>query len=329
MVKMDTESAGVYTDLQQLQNLKSKGNRNDPEALKKVAKDFEQIFLSMMKKSMRQANEAFGKDNFLNSSQVKFFEEMRDNQMTLELAHGGGIGLADVLVKQLSGTLSKVPTQSELEQTLSSTKPQEIAPGEQPVSTNLADFFASSEQQKIFGEQLQAPPVMASTPQPAHFDTPEQFVQTLTPMAEKAAAELGVEPRVLIAQAALETGWGKYISRDDNGRSSHNLFNIKADRRWDGDSVEVGTREFRNGEFVAEQADFRRYDSYQNSFDDYVTFIKSSPRYQQALAQADDADAYLHELQRAGYATDPEYANKILDIVQRPLMLAALDTQAR
>lgn len=330
MATINPSDAGVYTDLNQLQQLKSSSNRNDPEALKKVAKDFEQIFLSMMLKSMREANEVLSKDNFLNSSQVKFFEEMRDEQMSLELAHEGGIGLADVLVKQLSGTLQRVPSEPAaagfpVGDRRFSLEPKETAETDRTYEV-LQNFINSAEQQRAFDNR---PDVAAADELPERFDTPEQFVSALKPLAEKAARELGVEPRVLIAQAALETGWGKYISRDDAGGNSYNLFNIKADRRWDGDSVQLQTTEYRNGVPQQEQASFRQYGSYQQSFDDYVAFLKGSSRYQQALSEAGDARRYLDSLQSAGYATDPAYADKIYEIAQRPLMLAAIEPQVR
>ncbi len=330
MVSIDPNDAGVYTELNQLQKLKSKSNRDDPEALKKIAKDFEQIFLSMMLKSMRDANAVLSKDNFLNSTQVQFFEEMRDEQLSLEMAHEGGIGLADVLVKQLSGGLKKAPDAldpASLSDRVDK-KPLSMERLNSPVTAApvaaLQSFLNSTEQQRSFNVAN-----TAAVSLPERFDSPEQFVSALKPLAEKAARELGVEPRVLIAQAALETGWGKHISRDDSGQNSYNLFNIKADKRWDGESLALDTTEYRNGVAQAERASFRQYGSYQQSFDDYVSFVKQSPRYRQALAQADDPRGYLDSLQSAGYATDPRYADKIYEIAQRPLMVATLDTQVR
>jgi len=332
MVAINPNDAGVYTELNQLQKLKSKSNRDDPEALKKIAKDFEQIFLSMMLKSMRDANAVLSKDNFLNSTQVQFFEEMRDEQLSLEMAHEGGIGLADVLVKQLSGTLKKVPDSLDPEalSDRAESKPLSMERFKHPVTASplaeLQSFLNSAEQQRNFAADNSGGKIL---PLPERFDNPEQFVTALKPLAEKAARELGVEPRVLIAQAALETGWGKHISRDEAGQNSYNLFNIKADQRWSGARLSLNTTEYRNGVAQAEHASFRQYGSYQQSFDDYVSFVKQSPRYQQALAQADNPRGYLDSLQNAGYATDPRYADKVYEITQRPLMVATLDTQVR
>ena len=127
---------------------------------------------------------------------------------------------------------------------------------------------------------------------------------------------MGIDPAVLVAQSALETGWGKKVIQADQG-SSFNLFGIKADGRWDGKAATVSTVEFRDGLAVLEKASFRAYDSLSGSFNDYVDFLKSNPRYQQALDKVSDNKEFLAELQDAGYATDPKYAEKILGILGR------------
>ena len=142
----------------------------------------------------------------------------------------------------------------------------------------------------------------------------EDFVRQLHPYAERAAKELGVEPKVLLAQAALETGWGRSLIKNSNGSNSFNLFNIKADKSWQGKQAQVPTLEFEQGIAKKVNAGFRSYASFQESFQDYVAFIKNNPRYGDALKQAGNGERYLHELQRAGYATDPNYANKIMSI---------------
>jgi flagellar protein FlgJ len=155
------------------------------------------------------------------------------------------------------------------------------------------------------------------------FSSPEQFVERLMPLAEKASDALGVDPRVLVAQAALETGWGRAIIRDANGQSSNNLFNIKAGTGWQGERVAVQTMEYRNGLPQPERAEFRAYASLEQSLDDYVQFIQDNPRYEDALSQAGKPVAYLQELQRAGYATDPEYADKIEQIFSGNLLASS------
>ncbi|MBY4675926.1 flagellar assembly peptidoglycan hydrolase FlgJ [Marinobacterium arenosum] len=348
----------LFTDLAELQKLKSKDNRNTPEALQAVAQEFEQLFMNMMLKSMRQANEAFGKDNFLNSNDVQFYQEMLDSQLTLELSKKQGVGLAEVMVRQLSKTLpgggEKAASQAadNAGETVSSTgvgsaKLPRPEPAADPTAliariVESAAVVESKQPQKQElpphitapdSAELQPVPVKKTEPAavakvlPDSFDSAEQFVSELTPLAERAAAELGVRPQVLLAQAALETGWGKHMVRREDGSNSYNLFNIKADRRWDGERASVSTLEYRDGIAQREQAAFRAYGSYQESFDDYVAFLKENPRYQQALHQAADPEAYLQELQQAGYATDPAYADKIIEIARRPLLLAGITPQ--
>ena len=147
--------------------------------------------------------------------------------------------------------------------------------------------------------------------------TPEGFVASVWPHAERAARELGVDPRALVAQAALETGWGKRHIKRDNGSSSHNLFGIKATGNWEGGEARAITSEFRDGQFVKETAAFRSYDSYQDSFHDLVSLLQNNSRYQDAVKAADKPEQFVQELQKAGYATDPNYASKISQIARQ------------
>jgi flagellar protein FlgJ len=158
-------------------------------------------------------------------------------------------------------------------------------------------------------------------------ESPQAFVQALWPHAQKAAAALGTQPEVLIAQSALETGWGRAVMQHGDGRPSYNLFGIKADSRWAGERVYSQTMEFRDGVMQRERAAFRSYDSLAEGFKDYVAFLQENPRYRQALEAAQDGPAYVRELQAAGYATDPEYAQKINAIMTGTLMADARGDQ--
>ncbi len=147
--------------------------------------------------------------------------------------------------------------------------------------------------------------------------SPEGFVAALRPAAEKAAARLGLPAEALLAQAALETGWGGHVMQRPDGSSSHNLFGIKADSRWNGGRVQVSTLEYRDGVAMRTKADFRAYDSYEESFNDYVRFVQQNPRYAEALRATEDVGRYFDRLQQAGYATDPAYAEKIGEILKK------------
>ncbi|HEC20396.1 MAG TPA: flagellar assembly peptidoglycan hydrolase FlgJ [Gammaproteobacteria bacterium] len=293
------QSAQVYTDFQGLNKMKYAGDDNSPDTLRYVAEQFEAIFLQMMLKSAH--GESGEEDALFDNQQTDFYQDWHDKQLAISLAEGRGVGIADMLVQQLQ---------------LRNRGDTPMAEGALPLD-------------KV---TRQAPRAVTTVKQAAglvptaeiKLDSPEAFTRHLWPHAQKAARELGVAPEVILAQAALETGWGKKISTRSNGESSHNLFNIKADWRWQGERVSVPTLEYRNGVAVRETAQFRAYDSFAESFTDFVAFIKSSPRYQQALAVADDAYSFTHALANAGYATDPQYANKIMGIAQGEPLRKAL-----
>ncbi|GAA0688687.1 flagellar assembly peptidoglycan hydrolase FlgJ [Marinobacterium maritimum] len=343
----DPSSPSLFTDLNQLQKLKGQAQTDERAALKGVAQEFEQLFMNMMLKTMRQANDVLATDSPFNSSDVKFYQEMFDQQLTLDLSKKDSIGLADIIVKQLSQKLDAVPradtdgdddlqdrslTEQMLNRALVSgpvTQPAGL-----PYSAPVAD--ASSVTDERVAEDVEGVAAKGATDEgagdealPARFESPDQFIEQLLPLAEKAAEVLGVNPSVLLAQAALETGWGKFVTRDAaSGQSSRNLFNIKADSRWQGEAVQVQTLEYRGGVPEKEQARFRAYDSYADSFNDYVDFLRSNSRYQQALESGTDPSRFVRELHNAGYATDPEYASKIERIFNGEL-LAGLGRRAQ
>lgn len=326
----DAGSASLFTDLNQLQKLKGQAQDDAQAALKGVAREFEQLFMNMMLKSMRQANDVLADDSPFNSSEVKFYQEMFDQQLTLDLSRRESLGLADIIVQQLSQRAPAVtrPDTDEEDRSADSLTEQmlnrALASGPVPTPAGQPYRAPSTAAVPVADETLTEPPAAdeVSTPaRPERFESPAQFVAQLLPLAQQAAAELGVDPSVLLAQAALETGWGKFISRDaGTGRSSYNLFNIKADRSWQGDAVQVQTLEYRDGLAQRQQARFRAYADYAASFADYVDFLRSNPRYQQALEQGSDPTRFVRELHNAGYATDPDYAGKIERIFNGELL---------
>lgn len=330
----DGSNAQLYSDLAELQKLKAKARTDSDEGLRLAAQQFEQLFVNMLLKSMRDANAAFGEDNFMNSSQTKLFQGMYDNQIAMEMAGNKGIGLTDVLVRQLGGK-SQPSNEVDLKNLDMNSRRLNQA-FDQAASVAASALLAKAEGQEnppgitltqdqvdtvkeVFQQQLKKVSV-ADENLPDRFESPEEFVEKLMPLAEKVAGELGVDPRVLLAQSALETGWGRSMVRSPDGSNSNNLFNIKADRRWDGDSAQVSTLEFRNGVAQREKASFRSYESYEDSFRDYVNFLKNSPRYQMAIESAGNPYDYVRQLQEAGYATDPKYAEKIQNIFEGDLL---------
>jgi len=336
--RMSPSQAALYTDLNQLNKLKSQAGSDQQEALKGVAQEFEQLFMNMMLKSMRQASDVLASDSPFNSGDVKFYQEMFDQQLTLDLSKKDSIGLADIIVKQLSQQHGSVvaPDQDEEQGDQLSMTEQMLARayGGGPMPQTPASHYRAPSASKSEQEDAEATaPELADNGNaasgaavvketlPNRFETPAEFIEKLMPLAEQAGRELGVNPNVLLAQAALETGWGKFITRDTaSGASSRNLFNIKAHNGWEGDTVQVQTLEYRGGVPEKEQARFRAYDSYADSFSDYVNFLRSNPRYQQALEQGADPTRFVRELHNAGYATDPEYASKIERIFSGDLL---------
>lgn len=289
-----------YTDLNQLNTIRQLGNKDQSAALRKVAEQFESMFLHMMLKSMRSAGDVIAKDNPLNSYEVNFHKDMLDHQMSLSLADQGGIGLADALYRQLSGQFIS-PNAKSGQVSSQEFDPFSKATINQNPYTTEAGFYQQREDDKQLLEGI---------------NSPEEFIEAITPYAKSVAKELNTDYRFIIAQAALETGWGKHVIRDRYGNHSFNLFNIKADSRWSGHHVNVSTIEYEKGVAVKESANFRRYDSIAESFNDYQQFLQQ-PRYQQALADSDDGQDFIQHLHQAGYATDPHYADKISRIVNQ------------
>ncbi|MFK0314273.1 flagellar assembly peptidoglycan hydrolase FlgJ [Pseudomonas sp. NPDC090233] len=362
-----TADSGAYTDLNRLSSLKH-GDRDSDANVRKVAQEFESLFISEMLKASRKASDVLADDNPMNSETVKQYRDMYDQQLAVSMSReGGGIGLQDVLVRQLSKNKStpantspfpriegNAPTlwgnkvaepvhaaQSASRNDVAALNSRRLAlPGKltdrllagivpsatnPAASTNTAAVPARDGQQvaraiavpdnglRITGRAVAQPPL---APKKAFADS-DEFVATMLPMAEQAAKRIGIDPRYLVAQAALETGWGKSVMRNSDGSSSHNLFGIKASGNWQGDSARAITSEFRDGQFVKETAAFRSYDSYQDSFHDLVSLLQNNSRYQDAVKAADKPEQFVQELQKAGYATDPNYASKISQIAKQ------------
>jgi flagellar protein FlgJ len=254
-----------FADFQGLAALKNDAKGQAPTALKEAARQFESLFTQMLLKSMREANKGFGEDSMFGSDQADMYQDMFDDQIAMQLSKGKGLGLADMLIKQLAGT----PAAQESSET---PKPQASGP------------IASSR---------------------------DDFLRTLRPHAEQAARELGIDPNALLAQAALETGWGRSVPCNAQGECSFNLFGIKAGSQWSGATVNVPTLEFEEGIPVRKVERFRAYDSPADSFRDYAALIRDSSRYANARGVGDNVEAFATALQQGGYATDPHYAQKI------------------
>lgn len=282
----DLSSAKIYTEFSGLQKLKLAAKNSSPEALEEVANQFEAFFMKMMLKQMRDANLG---DGIFDSDQSRLYQDMMDQQIALNLSEKRVFGIAESIVKQLEHTINSKERSGKL-----NPLPERV--DFQNTMLKLSTDINSKDKD---------------------FQTPEEFIKKMRPYAEKAAKELGVPASILLAQSALETGWGNKVIQHGKGQSSHNLFGIKADKRWSGPYVNVSSLEYVNGVAKREFSNFKVYESYQHSFEDYVDFIKGNDRYKTALMNSANGETYIKALQEAGYATDPQYAKKVIDIAQR------------
>lgn len=351
MLPLDTQpraslAKDTVFDQRGLQAIRTLGPEQSPEAMREVAKKFEAMFVQEMLKSMRAGGEVFAQGNYFSSETERFHRDLYDQQLSLELSSGRGLGLAEHFYRNMQqhygayladgsvkapsynsdGSLVQAPASTgELSDLVQHQRwgdsLRSLAPVvEDDAQTRTENAFFNRYYAGVAG--LGAVPPQAVTAsasqriypaggkQPVS-QTQANFVALLKPHAEQAARALNVNPDVLIAQAALETGWGRHVIHTGQGHNSFNLFNIKASGQWQGDSVAVSTLEYEAGNPHYERANFRKYSSYAESFADYVRLMKTSARYQGALEAGRDSSAYADALQQAGYATDPQYANKI------------------
>lgn len=335
-----------YNDLNALQQLKHSAKDADSKdaALDAVAKQFESLFVSMMIKSMRDANKGFSEGNLLQSSETDFYQQMFDSQLAVSISTSKGLGLSEVIKRQLSPDLSrpqagkdgfalagygreiapmKMHTGPELDAAL-----QQVQSGiDTLVSPNtgardpvgwVVEATQQSRQDDPGMLGLKTNPTYDGKVSP-HFESPQDFIEKLYPMAQSVEQQTGIDARLMLAQSALETGWGKHQIYHANGQPSFNLFGIKAQPGWGGERAQVTTTEYRGGVAMKEQAEFRSYDSFRESFRDYAEFLTGQQRYQPALASKDDPKAFAYALQDSGYATDPAYGDKIVRILDQYL----------
>ncbi len=282
------DAAGkFYLDVNSLDALRQQAEKNPKQSLPAVARQFEAVFMNMMLKSMRDATM---QDGMLDSEQTKMYTAMLDQQLATSLGKSG-MGLADVIVKQLSR----------------SNVAQHVNPP-QPFSQAVQTAAPQAQQ-----DYPMAPMPAASSTSPTSADAAD-FISKMLPYAQDAAAKTGIPAKFMLGQAALETGWGKHEIKSANGRPSHNLFGIKADKHWKGPVVTALTTEYANGMPRRVYQNFRAYGSYAESFQDYAHHLKSNPRYQSVIASGQDATGFAQGLQSAGYATDPHYSEKLMRV---------------
>ena len=283
-------------DSKGLDELKQSAKNNSPDALKSAAKQFEALFMNMMLKSMRQAG---GQDSPFDNEQSRMYTSMLDQQFSQNMANRG-MGLADALVRQLSSNAAN--------QILQSDSPTSNN------SNNLGGIDAYLSNMKMESQ-------VAKTAKPAVSGNAHvrEFQDKLAVHAEQASLETGIPAKFMLGQAALESGWGKREIKAIDGSASHNVFGLKAGAGWTGRTVDAVTTEYTNGVAYRKVEKFKAYDSYSDAFKDYAKLLTKNPRYQEVIANAKDASSFAYGLQKAGYATDPQYASKLSRIIKQTL----------
>jgi flagellar protein FlgJ len=281
---VDTTAATTYTDLNGLASLRR--DPTSPQAIEGVAAQVEALFLQMMLKSMRDATASDDPD----SNEMGMYQDMFDKQVALSISQHDDLGIGAILKRQLSGkTAPAAPKQA---------------------SAGISDA-------------AWAAPTSAGAAA-AMVQTPAQFINQVMPSIRRAAATLGVNPKGLLAQAALETGWGRRMPRNADGSSSLNLFGVKAGDEWEGARATADTVEYSNGVATPRRSVFRSYGSIEESVSDFANLLKNSPRYRQAIGSGADPRDYIDGIGNSGYATDPDYAHKLTQILNSAVLQAAL-----
>ncbi len=297
-------------DANGLQRLRAAAHENSPEALKQTATQFEALFLDMVMKSMREATPAEG---LMDSEQGRMMQGMLDQQYAKALATRG-VGLADVLVRQLSpkGAATAAPA----EHAAGAAQAFPVSPWSSSASAapTAASTAAPTAAPKAAPTPSAAPSASDTSGKPS---AKRGFIDKMLAHAESVSAATGIPSRFMIAHAALESGWGRREIRNSDGSASHNIFGIKAGAHWKGKVTEVATTEYVNGVPHKRTERFRSYDSYAAAFADYAKTLTGSARYRDVMASASDATGFAYGLQKAGYATDPLYAQKLSRVIAR------------
>lgn len=288
---------GLAADSQSLDSLRAQAKQSPDKALRSAAQQFESVFLNMMLKSMREATP---QDGMFDNEQTKLFTGMLDQQLAQSMA-SRGVGLADIMVKQLSRNAAV-----------------ETGKGEEghPRGVGRAVPVAEATTATLRGKGVTMTPATAgAVPSAYNADFQQAFVDRMLPHALQASQPGGVPVHLMLGQAALESGWGRHEIRNADGTSSHNLFGIKAGAGWNGKIAAVTTTEYVNGVAHKQVQNFRAYGSYAEAFRDYAQVLNNNPRYAEVLQQGGDQAGMARALQKAGYATDPHYADKLVQVM--------------
>jgi flagellar protein FlgJ len=304
-------------DVKSAQDLRTQFSKNPQEGLKAAAQQFETLFLQMVMKSMR---DSVPQDGLLNSEQSRFYTGMLDQQMAQNLSTSGkGIGFARLIEQQLGKNMpgaDGLASPAEAANAAGNPLPLAASDGRH---LNYKTVLGSLPTSAAYAASVAGPPE-ANSGVPANS---KEFVDRVWPHAVEASRSTGIPPQFLVGHAALESGWGRSEIRKSDGSSSYNLFGIKAGKNWNGATVDATTTEYVDGQPQQTVERFRAYSSYDEAFRDYAALLRSTPRYGAVIGSQDGAE-FAKGLQRAGYATDPSYADKLSKIINGPSLRMAL-----
>jgi flagellar protein FlgJ len=296
-MKADTLNASSFVlDTRTTSDLRRKLNEDPQAGLRQATQQFEGLLLQMMLKSMRAATP---QDGLLDNDQTRFFSEIFDQQLAHDLSAKDVLGFGKMIEQQMGSNTS-------------------LESGE-ALNAALLRF-----QQALFEQKAasSAAPLAGSAPADVS-ESGRDYVNRIWPHAVEAAKTLGVPPHFLVAHSALESGWGKNEIRLADGSPSYNVFGVKAGNGWQGPAVEVPTTEYVDGVARTSREKFRVYGSYGEAFQDYAQMLRGNSRFSEVLGQRDGAQ-FARSLQQAGYATDPNYADKLGRVIGGTTLRQAL-----
>ena len=309
-------------DVQGFGKLSAQAKASPQAGMKMAAQQFDAVFTQMMLKSMRDATP---QDGPFDSHDSATFTSMMDQQLSQQLSQKG-IGVADAMLKQMmrnqgmqvGGASGAGGGLTGMANALGGGSGGDE--GQTAALNALAKAYGNAQAngQLAMGKGYSAnsaltPPIRGDGSSPKV----DAFVDKLAESAQAASAATGIPARFIIGQAALESGWGKSEIRKSDGTTSHNVFGIKATKDWTGKTVSTVTTEYVHGKPQRTVEKFRAYDSYQEAMTDYASLLKGNPRYAQVINSSRDVNGFANGMQRAGYATDPHYAKKLLSIMQK------------
>lgn len=290
--------ASAAWDAQSLNDLKTKAGLDPQTNLRPVARQVEGMFVQMMLKSMR---EALPKDGIFSSDSTRMYTSLYDQQIAQQMTAGKGLGLADMMVQQMSGGQAPVAAGDQMQQVPMKFDPETINTYQSQAITQMV--------------RKALPKAPENSDEPLSGDS-KDFLAQLSLPARLASEQSGVPHHLILAQAALESGWGQRQITRENGAPSFNIFGVKATPGWKGPTTEITTTEYENGEAKKVKARFRVYSSYLEALSDYVSMLSRNPRYA-AVTTAATPEQGAQALQNAGYATDPKYAQKLTSMIQQ------------